>query len=46
MDKVIKTVDTLKNLGFTTEQASSNNDDSDGKMVTVPKDYEIYITVK
>jgi len=46
LDKVITTVDTLKNLGFTMAEGSSNNEDSDGKMVNVPKDYEIYITVK
>ena len=46
LDTVLTKVDTLKNLGYTSEEASSENEDNDGKHVTVPKDYEIYITVK
>ena len=46
LDTVLTKVDTLKNLGYTIEQGSSQNENNDGRNVMVPKDYEIYITVK
>lgn len=44
LDKHIVKIDTLKNLGSTTQEG----EDSDGntKNISVPKDYEFYITVK
>lgn len=44
LDKTIVKIDTLKSLGTTVQEA----EDSEGnvKSVTVPKDYEFYITVK
>lgn len=49
LDKTITTSDTLKSLGNTVEEATSEEDDDGNvntKNVVVPKDYELYITVK
>jgi hypothetical protein len=46
-NSVYKTVvyrDTLPTLG--TENTQAENEEGDTKVVSVPKDYEIYITVK
>ena len=43
--KTICVVDTLPNLGYTTEKVSED-EDGDAKYAQIPKDYEFYITVK
>lgn len=44
LDKSIVKHDTLRNLGFTVQEGE--NSDGETKHVSVPKDYEFYITVK
>jgi hypothetical protein len=44
LDKTIVYTDTLKALGNTTQEAESS--EGNVQTVTIPKDYEFYITVK
>lgn len=44
LDKSIVKVDTLKNLGSTVQEGE--NSEGETKHISVPKDYEFYITVK
>ncbi len=44
VSKIITTNDTLPSLGSTTQVGE--NDNGDTKSVTLPKNYELYITVK
>lgn len=42
--KTISTSDTIPNLGFTKEEGENSN--GDVAEITIPKEYEIYVTVK
>lgn len=44
LNKTITKIDTLPSLGITTQEAE--NDEGETKTVSLPKNYEIYITVK
>jgi hypothetical protein len=44
MTKTIEHIDTIASLGMKKEEAVNDQDES--MVVTIPKDYEIYITVK